>query len=99
MIVVKVHHAYRDVIAVCDADLIDKKFEEGKRQIDARANFYKDKELNYEKAVKLMKEQAKEDATFNIVGKNSIKAALEAGIIAKEGIAKVQGVPFALVLS
>lgn len=38
------------------------------------------------------------DATFNIVGKKSIKAALEAGVITNEGITLIQGVPFALVL-
>ena len=39
-----------------------------------------------------------EDATFNIVGEESIKIALKIGIINKNGIKEIQGVPFALVL-
>jgi hypothetical protein len=42
--------------------------------------------------------QLKEDATFNIVGKEAIKIALEEGIILKEGVSEVAGIPFALKL-
>ena len=45
-----------------------------------------------------MKRQLLEDACFNIVGKESITIALEVGIIKKEGVHKIKGVPFALVL-
>ena len=45
-----------------------------------------------------MKNMSYEDATFNIVGKESVNAALEAEIINKQGIKTIQGVPFALVL-
>ena len=102
MISIKIHKSYRYVIAICDSNLIGEKFEEkfekGIKQLDLRENFYKNKELSYKETVKLMKEQAKEDATFNIVGKNSIKAALKAGIIGKPGIGKIDGIPYALVL-
>ena len=37
-----------------------------------------------------------DDATFNIVGKNSIKAALKAQIISENGIIKIQNIPHAL---
>jgi len=40
----------------------------------------------------------KEDSTFNIIGKKSVNAALKAGIITKDGIKKIQGIPFALIL-
>ena len=102
MIFVKIHKSYRTVVAVCDSDLIGKKFEEefekGIKQLDLRENFYKNEELSYKEVLELIKEQAKEDATFNIVGKDSIKAALEAGIIDKSGIGKISGIPYALVL-
>ena len=45
-----------------------------------------------------MKEMKLEDSTFNIVGEKSIKIALETGIITKQGIRKIDGIPFALVL-
>ena len=98
MLCVKIHQSYRDVVAVCDSDLIGKKFEEGKLQLDVRQSFFKDQEVSYEQAVVLLKEYSREDATFNIAGPEAVKAALDAGIISKEGISTIQKVPFALVL-
>ena len=95
---VKIHKSYRTVIAICDSDLIGKKFHEGKKQLDLRENFYKGKNMSYDKVVKLMKFQSKKDATFNIVGTESIKAAEEAGIISKNSSLEISGIPYNLVL-
>jgi len=98
MIAIKVHKSYRSVVAACDIALLGKKFEEGKRQLDIRENFYKDRELSKEEAIKLMQRQSKEDATFNIVGEEAVSAAIEAGIITKENTGKIANIPFALLL-
>ena len=98
-IFIKIHSSYRKVIAICDSDLIGKKFEEGKRQLDVRENFYKGEEVDEEKAIQMIRRQAIEDASFNIVGKNSVEASIKAGIIKKEGILKLKGIPFALTLA
>ena len=102
MISIKLHKSYRTLVAVCDSELIGKRFEEefekGIKQLDLRENFYKNEELSYKEVIELMKSQAKEDATFNIVGRESVKAAKEAGIIKEEGIGKIQDIPYALVL-
>jgi len=98
MISIKVHKSYRIVVAVCDSELIGKKFEEGKRQLDLRENFYRDIEVDKESAINIIIKQTREDATFNIVGKESIAAAIEAEIISEETIDEIQGIPFALVL-
>lgn len=98
MISIKIHRSYRIVVAVCDCDLIGKKFEDTKRQLEVKEYFFRGDELNEEKAIKTLQMQKQEDATFNIVGKESINAALKAGIISKEGIGKIQGIPFALIL-
>ncbi len=98
MICMKIHRSYRSVVAVCDSELIGKKYEEGIKQLELRENFFRGEEKSYEEIVEMMKKQILEDASFNIAGKESVKAALEAGIISEEGIAKVQGIPFALVL-
>ena len=95
---VKIHKSLRTVVAICDSDLIGKTFEEGKRQLHIRENFYKDREVNKEELLTIIKRQLLEDASFNIVGKESIQIALEAGIIKKEGVHKIKGIPFALVL-
>jgi uncharacterized protein len=98
MISIKLHKSYRTVVAVCDSNLLGKRFEKGIKQLDCRENFYKDKEHTHSEAVQLLKRESAEDSTFNIVGEKSIKAAKEAGIIDDSGILEIQGIPFALVL-
>ncbi len=96
MIAIKIHRSYRTVVGICDASLIGKKFEENERQLDLRENFYKEKEVQIDEAVRIIGIQAVEDATFNIVGKNSIQAAIKAGIIREKEVDSIQGIPFAL---
>jgi len=98
MISVKIHRSSRIVVAFCDSDLIGKKFEGDIRQLDCRENFYKDKEVDEDEAIKIMQDQRREDATFNIVGEKSIKAAVKAGIIKESDTDKIKGIPFALTL-
>ena len=95
---IKIHKSYRDVIAICDSELIGKKFEEDIFQLDVKENFYKGEEINEEKAIKIFQRMSKEDVTFNIVGNESVNAAIKAGIIEREEIKKIKGIPFALVL-
>jgi hypothetical protein len=97
---VKIHksHNIRPVVAICDDDLIGKKFEEGKRQLDVRENFYKGEQIDEEQALHIIRVQSVEDASFNIVGKNSIKTAIKAGLITEKAVAKLKNIPFALVL-
>jgi uncharacterized protein len=94
----KLHKSYRTVVAICDSGLVGKKFIEGEKQLDVRESFYKGEEIEHDEAVETMAFQAKEDATFNIVGEESVKAAIEAGVIAEEGVGKIRGIPYALVL-
>jgi|SRR3989304_793537 len=97
---IKIHKSpnIRPVIAICDSELIGKKFEEGKRQLDVRESFYRGEEVNKSRLIEIIKIQSGEDASFNIVGKESIQIALETGIINKEGVHKIKGIPFSLVL-
>ena len=90
--------SYRDVVAVCDKEIVGKKFFEGKMQLDVKENFYKGEEKTEEEVSEILKDMKMEDATFNIVGRNAIKIALENGIIYEEQIGEVEGIPFALVL-
>ena len=95
---VKIHRAYRDVIAVCDSDLLGKKFEEEKFQLDVKESFFNGEEKTEAETIALIEDFAKEDAIFNIIGQNSVNSALKAGIINQEGIKEISGIPFALVL-
>ena len=94
----KIHESYRKVVALADADIMGKIFEEGKKQLEVRENFYKGDLIGEERAVEMLKDLALDDATFNIVGEKSIAVALKAEIITKEMIGRVQNIPFALVL-
>ena len=95
----KIHSSYRNVVAICDADLIGKKFEEGKRQLDLRENFYKSPSVfTKEQIIKIIQQQIDEDATFNIVGPKATQASIEAGLLTKQDIDKIQDIPFALTL-
>lgn len=100
MMFVKVHEAYRKVVAVCDEELLGKKFLQDKLQLDVKQDFYGGQKLNEQQAIKLLKEAAEEDATFNLVGKEAVAAGIKAGIILnnKRAIIKVQGIPHALSL-
>lgn len=93
---IKIHQAYRTIIALADSDLIEKTFTQGIKQIEVKPSFFKGEEKNKQEILKILKNMQREDATFNIVGKESVQTALEAGIIDKNGIIKIQGVPVAL---
>ncbi len=98
MLSIKIHESYRKVVAVCDSELIGKKFEEGNKQLDVKESFYEGEKVDGEKAIEMIKGLSLDDATFNIVGEKAVQMALESGIINEEGIGKVDKVPFALVL-
>ena len=95
---VKIHKSYRNVVAVCDAELAGKYFDEGKFQLDVKESFSKGDKVSEEELLNIIKKMSAEDSTFNIVGKKSVEAAIKAGIIKKEGVGKIAGIPYALVL-
>ena len=85
---IKIHKAYRDVIAICDSNLIGKKFEENKFQLDVKENFFRGEKTSEKDLIKMMKGMSEEDSTFNIIGEKSVNTAIKAGIISAEGIKK-----------
>ena len=98
---VNIIESYREVVAIVDKELIGKQFFEGKKQLDIKESFYKGENENplpKEVVKEIMINFSKEDATFNIVGENSINCALEAGIINEEQILKIDGIPYTLIL-
>jgi len=98
MIKIKIHEAYRKVVSVADAELIGKKFVDEKKnmQLDVKESFYDGESVDEPKAIKIIKAEAADDATFNIVGEESMQAALKAGIVGKNGVIKIKGIPHAM---
>ena len=98
MLSIKIHKTYRYVVAMCDSDLVGKQFEQDKFQLDVKENFFKEEEIDEEKAIEIMQNYNQEDATFNIIGEQATQTAIKAGIITQQGIKKINNIPFALVL-
>lgn len=95
---IKIHKSYRDVVAICDSELINKKFEQGKFQLDVKENFFNGEKVNENQLLNIIKKMSLEDATFNIIGEKATNTAIKAEIILQNQIKKINGIPFALVL-
>ena len=92
MILVKIHKTqFRDVVAVCDSDLIGKKFEQDDLQLNITERFYKGKPVDEDELVRILRDAE----ILNIVGKESISIALKAGVISKQNIITIAGIPHA----
>jgi hypothetical protein len=92
MVLVAIHKKdHRIVAAVCDSDLIGKKFEEGALQLDLTGDFYKGTERSDDEAGDLIRNADH----VNLVGKKSVKLGLQEGVIDEASVKTVQGVPHA----
>ncbi len=79
------------IVAVCDNDIIGKKFKEGELVLKLDEGFYKGDDV-WEDEVKA----ALSDATIaNIAGEKSIACAVECGCIDPDNIIFIQGIPHA----
>jgi hypothetical protein len=95
---VKLHKSYRLIVAICDKELIGKKFFEGEMQLDLTGGFFKGEEKTPEEVQEIILDAVREDASFNIVGKKSCELAKKMGLVKSSGIRKIQGIPIALIL-
>ena len=97
MICLKIHadaiDPSRIIISICDSDLIGKKFEQGKKQLNITERFYKGELMEDEDAARIMKNSR----NVNIVGKHSIEIAIKANIIKKGNVIIIKNIPHALV--
>ena len=79
------------IVAICDADLLGKVFEEGERVLDLQKyrSFYEG-EMVTEKGVAELLEGA---MSYNLVGKKSIAAAGKVIRIDPKSVMKIGGIP------
>ena len=92
MISIKIYKQGSDLlIGACDENLIGKKFEDGKFQIDVKKEFYDGERITSDVLKKFL-----EEATIaNLVGKATIKVAINMGLVDPDCIIKIKGVPHA----
>ena len=95
---VNIIKSYREVVAICDSELLGKYFEEDLFQLDIKESFYKGEKRTEQEVVQIIIDMKSEDATFNIVGERAVNAAIKAGLISEDSVRKIQGIPFVLVL-
>lgn len=92
MISIKKYRQGQDLlIGACDEKLIGKKFEEGKFQIDVKKEFYDGERITPDILKKFL-----EDATIaNLVGEETVKCAIDIGLIDPSCVLKINGIPHA----
>ena len=79
------------IIAVCDDNLLGKKFEEKKLQLDLTSNFYRGEEKKEEEIIELLRYPC----ILNAVGKKSMNFFLKLGKIDKKRVLIIKDVPHA----
>ena len=95
---VKIHETYRKTIAICDDELFGKKLEEGEKQLNLTGKFFDGEPTDLEELEEIVRLGIVEDATFYIVGKESINFFKKHNLITEEGITTIEGIPIALIL-
>lgn len=79
------------IVALCDKELVGKKLREGELNLHVNPRFYKG-ELVDEGAI----DEAFKSATIaNIVGKRAINLAIDKGLILKDNVITIDGIPHA----
>jgi len=91
--IVKVHKKDgRTMVAVCDDELLGKKFEQGNKQLDLTSDFYKGDQYTDKQLVGDMIRNAD---VINLVGTISVSLGIEEGLIEKENVINIDGIPHA----
>lgn len=93
---IKIHNSYRMIVAICDNELLGKKFEEGNLQLDLTGTFFKGENKTDEEVLRIIIDALKEDATINAVGDKSCDFLVGIGVVKKDSIKKIDGVSFTM---
>ena len=90
--IVKIHKSQNGkVVAICDSDILGKKFEEGDKQLDLTSSFYQGKEKSVDEIIEIFKSAY----IINLVGKNSVQLGIQAKIIDPKHVIEINGIPHA----
>ena len=82
------------IVAICDSELIGKRFNEGRLIIDIKDSFYGNTKASLEYGL----ERLKKATIANIVGEKIVNAAINEGLILKESVIFINGIPHAQVI-
>lgn len=79
------------IAAVCDKELIGKKFSEGRIQLDLTTDFYKGEDMSEEDVGDLLRNAY----IINLVGEKSVALGLKENIIQEKHIMRIDNIPHA----
>ncbi len=96
MILAKIHQNPdgQKILALCDQELLGKKFEEGNKQLDLTTDFYQGEEATEQE----IKELIKDVYIINLVGEQSLKLMEKLKLAEEEHVIRIQNIPHAQIL-
>ena len=88
-------HVYRQgndiLVGACDEKLLGKSFSEGKFHLNVDKKFYDGRRVS----VDILRSYLKQATIANLVGEETIKCAIAMGLVSKDCILRIDGVPHA----
>jgi hypothetical protein len=92
MISIKIYKQGQDIlVGACDENLVGKKFEEGKFHLDISKEFYDGQRVG----INTLKRYLENATIANLVGRKTVECAIQLGLIDKDCILKIKGIPHA----
>ena len=90
---VKIHTSpdTKKIIAICDKELLGKRVEEGRLQLDINEHFYKGEKKTKKEIVALLKGSF----ILNLVGEGAVSLGIELGLVDKTHVLYIKGIPHA----
>ncbi|MGB9814904.1 MAG: DUF424 domain-containing protein [Thermoplasmata archaeon] len=79
------------VLAACDSNLLGKRYEEGEFHIEVKREFYLDRYVNE----KIFRNALRIATVINLVGENVVEIAIDEGIVDRDNIIRIKGIPHA----
>ena len=78
------------ILNMCDTDLVDKIIKDGETEIKISSNYYNENTIDEVEAEHLLEKCT----SANMVGEKTISLSLKLGIGSKNGIRRINGIPF-----
>lgn len=82
----------KTIVAVCDDDLIGQALEEGEKQLNLGADFFKGKQMTDAEAGDIIRNAD----SVNLVGQQSVALGIKEGLIDDTNISHIREIPYAL---
>ena len=87
---IKIHRDSKySLVAICDQELIDKTFREGRVKLEKKKEFYNDRRCSIKKAIDILDRAAQ----ANLVGNKIVNAAIKHGLIDPRAVIQIDGIP------